>query len=755
MRAVARSRRAGGARADRRRRRQRAARAERAGRGRQRSARRRRRADRSTRSACAPRAGCTEAARVRRHHRQGRRRRRARPPQGRRPRRARRRDLRLASCASRAATRSASASSSCRSPTRSTSIAACSAELERLSKQLPARAQVRRSRSTRPRSCASRSARCSRRWSRRSCSSSSSSSSSCRAGAARSSRRSRSRCRWSAPSRFIKLLGFSINTLTLFGIILATGIVVDDAIVVIENIERHIQEYKMPREAGGVDAMGEVLGAVIATALVLIAVFVPVAFFPGTTGRLYQQFALTIAFAVALSAFNALTLTPALSALLLDRAHHGKGRFFRCFERAITGGHQRATSAALSRGMRVALGAGRWSSSLRSALTYWVYASVPQSFVPDEDQGYFIAQVQAPAGASLQYTASVAQQAEQMLLKRSRGAGGVLGHGLQLQRRGAEPGHRSSSALKPFDERHGAGALGCRRCSARLLPTARRRSRRDRRRASRRRRSRAWAAFGGFEFEVLDQTRHRHQRAGARRLRGDGRRGAVAAGCAACSRRSPPTTRSCVVDDRSRSARCASGLPLNEITERAADLPGLAVRERLRLQQPRLSRLRAGRRGSSARRRRTSTQFYVRSRTGADGAARERRPVQARRPRRRSSATSTCSARRRSTARPAPGVSSGAGARRRWSGIATQALPQGMSYAWSGISLEEIKAGQQSVVIFGLALLLVYLTLAAQYESLVAAVHRPARRAAGGARRARRRSGCAACRTTSTARSGW
>ncbi len=124
---------------------------------------------------------------------------------------------------------------------------------------------------------------------------------------------------------FAKVMGFSINTLTLFGIILATGIVVDDAIVVIENIERHIQEDQKPAKQAASDAMREVFGAVIATALVLIAVFVPVAFFPGTTGRLYSQFSITIAFSVALSAFNAVTLTPALSGLLLDRAHHGKG----------------------------------------------------------------------------------------------------------------------------------------------------------------------------------------------------------------------------------------------------------------------------------------------------------------------------------------------------------------------------------------------------------------------------------------------
>ena len=137
---------------------------------------------------------------------------------------------------------------------------------------------------------------------------------------------------------FLKLMDFSINTLTLFGIILATGIVVDDAIVVIENVERHIQQFGKSAAQAASDAMKEVFGAVIATALVLIAVFIPVAFFPGTTGRLYAQFSITIAFSVALSAFNAVTLTPALSALLLDRAHHGKNAFFRGVERVISAG---------------------------------------------------------------------------------------------------------------------------------------------------------------------------------------------------------------------------------------------------------------------------------------------------------------------------------------------------------------------------------------------------------------------------------
>ena len=138
---------------------------------------------------------------------------------------------------------------------------------------------------------------------------------------------------------FVKLLGFSINTLTLFGITLATGLVVDDAIVVIENVERHITEgITEPHNAASV-AMKEVAGAVIATSLVLVAVFVPVALFPGTTGILFRQFALTIAFSVAISAFNALTLTPALSAILLG--HHRErtqGRFFKVFNRVVEAG---------------------------------------------------------------------------------------------------------------------------------------------------------------------------------------------------------------------------------------------------------------------------------------------------------------------------------------------------------------------------------------------------------------------------------
>jgi HAE1 family hydrophobic/amphiphilic exporter-1 len=213
---------------------------------------------------------------------------------------------------------------------------------------------------------------------------------------------------------FVHLLDFSINTLTLFAIVLATGIVVDDAIVVIENIERHIDEYHKPPMQAAHDAMREVFGAVLATALVLIAVFVPVAFFPGTTGRLYQQFALTIAFSVAISALNAVTLTPSLSALLLRRGGDlGSGWFFGPIERVIHAGTRLYVS--IVRGVL----RFRWVMALifvgLLGATYFVYNRVPRAFVPEEDAGYFITIIQAPPGASLEYTGKVAEEAEKVL----------------------------------------------------------------------------------------------------------------------------------------------------------------------------------------------------------------------------------------------------------------------------------------------------------------------------------------------------
>ncbi|SPE23980.1 Efflux pump membrane transporter BepE [Candidatus Sulfotelmatomonas gaucii] len=222
---------------------------------------------------------------------------------------------------------------------------------------------------------------------------------------------------------FIRIFNFSINSLTLFGITLATGLVVDDAIVVIENVQRHIHmEHSDPHEATS-RAMSEVTSAVIATSLVLIAVFVPVSFFPGTTGILYRQFALTIAFSIAISAFNALTLSPALSALVL-RGEEARPRqldflhirlISRAFAAFIHGADAFITwmASTYARIIHVAL-------QLRYLLllvffaglgaTVWIYGFVPTGFIPQEDAGYFMVIVQAPPGSSLSYTTSLSER---------------------------------------------------------------------------------------------------------------------------------------------------------------------------------------------------------------------------------------------------------------------------------------------------------------------------------------------------------
>ena len=215
----------------------------------------------------------------------------------------------------------------------------------------------------------------------------------------------------------MKILGFSINTLTLFGLTLATGLVVDDAIVVIENIARFIQEKRMSPLAGASAAMQEITGAVVATSLVLLAVFVPVAFFPGETGQLYKQFALTIACSVTISLFNALTLTPTLSALLLGRSERPKNAFFRGVNRGIDRMRRfyHASLGGLFRLRYVIL----VLFVVALALTGILFKSTPTGFTPDEDQGYFIASVQAPEGSSLDYTERVTHKVEDLIRTRS------------------------------------------------------------------------------------------------------------------------------------------------------------------------------------------------------------------------------------------------------------------------------------------------------------------------------------------------
>jgi len=213
------------------------------------------------------------------------------------------------------------------------------------------------------------------------------------------------------------LLGFSINTLSLFGLVLAIGLVVDDAIVVVEAVEHHIEHGMTPKDAA-FKAMEEVSGPVIAIALILAAVFIPTAFIPGITGRLYQQFAITIAISVIFSAFNALSLSPALSALLLRPRKESRGplgAFFRWFNRVFgraTDGYVSTCGMLIRRaGMSMVLLLGV------AVLAGWFGSRIPNSFLPDEDQGYVFAGLQLPNAASLQRNDDVSRKIEEMILK--------------------------------------------------------------------------------------------------------------------------------------------------------------------------------------------------------------------------------------------------------------------------------------------------------------------------------------------------
>jgi HAE1 family hydrophobic/amphiphilic exporter-1 len=509
---------------------------------------------------------------------------------------------------------------------------------------------------------------------------------------------------------FIKLFDFSINTLTLFGIVLATGIVVDDAIVVIENIERHMREYKKTARQAAVDAMREVFGAVVVIGIVLVAVFVPVAFFPGVTGRLYQQFSLTIAFSVILSVFNAVTLTPALAALLLDKESHSHGRFFSAFNRMVDSG----TNAYV----RTARGALRLRYvvlilfAIGLFATWTVFRLVPSSFVPQEDEGYFMSIVQAPAGASLEYSTQIAEQAENILKNDPDIAAVFSVMGFSFT--GAAPNTGMIFArLKDYDERRNpdqslSAVLQRVRGPLFMIPGA------------------IVAAFpppsiqglgffGGFQFEILDQTGNPdiNQLAAATfGLMAAGNQSGRVQGLFSQFRADDPQLIVDIDRDKARSL----GLPLREVTDALQvflgsqyvndfDFNNRSYRVYVQADQ----RFRAS--PSNLR------QLYARASNGdmipLDSVVRLRETTS---PQVISHFNLFRSA--SLTGNPAPGQSSGQ-AIQAMEELARQNLPAGYDFAWAGQSREERAAGGQAGLIFGLSILLVYLVLSAQYESFV------------------------------------
>jgi len=257
---------------------------------------------------------------------------------------------------------------------------------------------------------------------------------------------------------FIKGLGFELNQLTLFGLVLATGLVVDDGIVIVEAVATKMEEGMRPLQAS-LDAMEELTGAVISTSVVLLAVFIPVAFFPGTTGIVYQQFALTIAFSIIISTFNALSFSPSLSAILLQ-PKQGEGRgplawFFRKFNQFFDWFTEKYRQLIEFFTHIKLLIMGVFIAGL--VATWWILTVVPSGFIPEEDQGYFIVVGQAPSGVSLNYTTEQAQIINKILLE-TEGVQSVLslpGFGFS--------GNGSDKAtffvvLKPWEERPGQSA---------------------------------------------------------------------------------------------------------------------------------------------------------------------------------------------------------------------------------------------------------------------------------------------------------
>jgi HAE1 family hydrophobic/amphiphilic exporter-1 len=509
---------------------------------------------------------------------------------------------------------------------------------------------------------------------------------------------------------FVKLFGFSINTLTLFGITLATGLVVDDAIVVIENVERHITEgITEPHNAASV-AMKEVAGAVIATSLVLVAVFVPVALFPGTTGILFRQFALTIAFSVSISAFNALTLTPALSAIFLG--HHrerAQGAFFRAFNRGIewVTEHYRNT-------VRHVIG-WRFAALVVFAAvlgaTYWIYQIVPRAFIPEDDQGFIMFIIQAPQGASLTYTRDICAKVEQVLSKTPEISAAFTVAG--FSQAGNAPNRAIIYAnLQPFDQRkgdaHSAQAV-IERLRGPLFgipgglvvpfnPPA----------------VQGLGQFGGFSFQIEDLGRNSLQTIAntANTLVAQGNSGKDLTGLFTSFTANDPQYLVKIDREKAKSLQ----VPFSQITDALQvymgsvyvndfDFNNRAYRVYVQADQ--------GFRAQA----KDIRQYYLRSDTGKmiplDNVA---TIEQTENPQVITHYNLFRSAEIDGNA--APGRSSGQ-AIADMDALARKTLPNGMTFEWSGLSLEELESGGKATLLFGLGLVVVYLTLAAQYESFV------------------------------------
>lgn len=507
------------------------------------------------------------------------------------------------------------------------------------------------------------------------------------------------------------VMGYSINVLTLFAMVLAIGIVVDDAIVVVENVERIMSsEGLAPREATR-KAMGQIINAIIGITLVLSAVFVPMAFFPGAVGAIYRQFSVTLVLTMLFSALMALTLTPALCATLLK---HTPGKqdvlpttgFFGWFNRVFLATTQRYVAV-----VRSMLGRpGRWLLVYAAILgaAGWMFAKLPGGFLPEEDQGYFISLVQLPGGATQERTQEVVAQAERFFLAQPEVAHTIGIIGFSFSGRGQNAG-LIFVRLKDWDERKGAdsGAQALIRKANRTLfglkqamifsisPPA----------------IPELAAVGGFDFRLQDRggigraklneakdlamkLASEHPALAGTRLEGQ-----------------PPGPQLLLDVDREKAQ--ALGIDMATLNETMQSLFGVAYINDFE-RQGRILRVQMQAEAQTRTRPEELLTVAVRNRQGAMVQLSEivtpRWIVGAPKLDRYNGVPAL-----KISGNPAPGKSTGE-AMAAMAGIASQ-MPAGVGYEWSGTSFEESLSGAQAPLLFAISMVVVFLCLAALYES--------------------------------------
>ena len=503
-------------------------------------------------------------------------------------------------------------------------------------------------------------------------------------------------------------IGFGINFITLFALVLAIGLVVDDAIVVVENVAR-LMSTGLPRREAVLRSMGEVTSAIVAATLVLAAVFTPVALLPGATGVMLRHFGVAVTCAVLISLLNALTLSPALCALVMRPEREHKSAFFRAFDRGFS-----AVVARYDRGVRALLprrGVVVGALVLLFAVTVWLFRLVPTGFIPDEDQGYFITSFQLPDGASIERTDAVAHEVEKILMETPGVSGFNLFGGFDVLTGTSPPNFGTVFvSLDPWSERIAKGqgidavfqhirpllgAIPGARVVA-LNPTP----------------VRGLSRVGGFEFQLQDRGGGTVEElaAAAQRIIEEAGKTQVLRNLFTAFRPNAPQIR--VDVDRVKAKTL--GVRVDSIFETLQTfMGGTYINDFDRF--GRLFRVYAQAEGDLRKSPEDVKRLWVRSERG------EMIPL-----------STLLSLERISGPRDiphynvyraakiqgeaAPGYSSGQ-ALDKMEEIARDVLPASMSFEWTGTAYQERQAGNQTRVILALSLVVVFLFLAAQYES--------------------------------------